>query len=111
MNMNQVVFVNRALHWLTGSCSSILVLDLDCDIWRKMSLPEEVSYGSRNRVYLLESDGCLSVIQISDIWMKIFVLKNYEKEEWHLVDRVSLRCIKGLVQASFQLVKLVNMFS
>ncbi|KAF3456402.1 hypothetical protein FNV43_RR01052 [Rhamnella rubrinervis] len=101
MNRNQVVFVNRALHWLTASCSCILVLDLDRDIWRKMSLPDEVNYGSGNRVYLLESDGCLSVIQISDIWMKIWVLKNYEKEEWHLVDRVSLRCIKGLVPGIF----------
>lgn len=101
MNRNQVVFVNRALHWLTGSCSSILVLDLDNDIWRKMSLPDEVSYGSGNRVYLLECDGCLSVIQISDIWMKIWVLNNYQKEEWHLVDRVSLRCIKGLVPGIF----------
>lgn len=101
MNRNQVVFVNRALHWLTGSCSCILVLDLGSDIWRKMALPDEVSYGSGNRVYLLESDSCLSVIQISDIWMKIWVLKDYEREEWHLVDRVSLRCIKGLVPGIF----------
>ena len=97
MNKNQVVFVNKALHWLTGSSSCILVLDLDCDIWRKMSLPYEVSEVSGNRVYLLELDGCLSVIQISDTWMNIWVLKNYEKEDWSLVDRVSLRCIKGLV--------------
>lgn len=101
MNKNQVVYVNRALHWLTGSSSSILVIDLDCDIWRKMSLPYEVGEESGNRVYLLELDGCLSVMQISDTWMNIWVLKNYEKEEWSLVDRVSLRCIRGLVPGIF----------
>lgn len=101
MNKNQVVFVNGALHWLTANCSCILVLDLDCDVWKKMPLPDEVSYGSGNRVYLLESDGCLSVIQISDAWMNIWVLEDYEREEWHLVDRVSLRCIRGLVPGIF----------
>lgn len=102
MNKNQVVFVNRALHWLTGSSGScVLVLDLDCDVWRRMSLPDHVSEGSGNRIYLLELDGCLSVIQISDTWMNIWVLKRYEKEEWSLVDRVSLRCIRGLVPGIF----------
>lgn len=101
MNKNQVVYVNGALHWLTGSCSCIFVLDLDYDIWRKMSLPEKVSCGSGNRFYLLESDGCLSVVQISDAWMRIWVLREYEREEWHLVDTVSLRCIKGLVPGIF----------
>ena len=101
MNRNQVVFVNGALHWLTGSSSRILALDLDCDVWRKISLPDEVCYGSGNRIYLLESDGCLSVIQISDVRIKTWVLKDYYSEEWHAVDRVSLRCIKGLVQSIF----------
>ncbi|GKV37875.1 hypothetical protein SLEP1_g45848 [Rubroshorea leprosula] len=101
MNKNQAVFVNGALHWLTRSCSCILVLDLDFDVWRKISLPDEVSYGSGNRVNLLESDGCLSVIQISDAWMKIWVMKDYEREQWFLVDRVSLRCIRGLVPGIF----------
>ncbi|KAK0580025.1 hypothetical protein LWI29_035269 [Acer saccharum] len=87
MNRNQVVFVNGALHWLTGSSSRILALNLDCDVWRKISLPDEVCYGSGNRIYLLESDGCLSVIQISDVWMKTWVLKDYYSEEWHAVDR------------------------
>ncbi|KAM1191581.1 hypothetical protein PS2_011841 [Malus domestica] len=100
MNKNQVVFVNGALHWLTGS-SCILTLNLEYDVWRKMSLPEQVTCVSGNRFYLLESDGCLSVIQISDAWMKIWVLKEYESEEWHLVDTVSLRCIKGLVPGIF----------
>ncbi|KAK3190325.1 hypothetical protein Dsin_029886 [Dipteronia sinensis] len=101
MNINQVVFVNGALHWLTGSSSRILALDLDCDVWRKISLPDEVCYGSGNRIYLLESDGCLSVIQISDVWMKTWVLKDYYSEEWHAADRVSLRCIKVLVPSIF----------
>ncbi|EXB94366.1 hypothetical protein L484_005960 [Morus notabilis] len=95
---NQVVFVNRALHWLTGSSSSCVVaLDLDADVWRRMLLPDGVNEGSGNRAYLLELDGCLSVIQISDTWMNTWVLKSCEKEEWSLVDRVSLRCVRGLL--------------
>lgn len=101
MNKNQVVFVNGALHWLTGCCSYILALDLDYEFWKKISLPDEVSYGTGNRVYLLESSGCLSLIQISDAWMKIWVMKDYERELWHIVDRVSLRCIRGLVPGIF----------
>ncbi|XP_015574689.1 F-box protein At5g49610 [Ricinus communis] len=100
MNRNQVVFVNGALHWLTISCSCILALYLDCDVWKKILLPDEVSYGAGNRVYLLESDGCLSVIQISEAWMTIWVM-DYETEEWHMVDRVSLRCIRGMVPGIF----------
>lgn len=100
MNRNQVVFVNGSLHWLTGS-SCILVLDLVCDIWRKMSLPDKVGYGSGNRIYMLELDSCLSLIEISDSWMNIWVLKDYVREEWDLADRVSLRCIRGLVPGIF----------
>ncbi|KAH9766306.1 F-box protein [Citrus sinensis] len=99
MNRNQVVFVNGALHWLTDSCSFILALDLEGDVWRKISLPEKV--GSESRSYLLECDGCLSVIEISDVWMETWVLKDYYRDEWHLVDKVSLRCIKGMVPSIF----------
>ncbi|KAF7144827.1 hypothetical protein RHSIM_Rhsim04G0242300 [Rhododendron simsii] len=101
MNRNQVVYVNGLLHWLTGSCTCVLVLDLNCDMWRKLSLPEEVCFGTGSRVHLLESDGYLSVIQISEAWMTIWVLKDYEKEEWLVVDRVSLRCIRGMVPGIF----------
>ncbi|KAL2921062.1 hypothetical protein RDABS01_012553 [Bienertia sinuspersici] len=101
MNRNQVVFVNGMLHWLTVSYSCILVLDLEIDVWRKIYLPDEMSYGSGNRMYLLESDGCLSVVQISEAWMDIWVMENYEKQEWRMVDRVSLRCIRGLAPGIF----------
>ncbi|WCJ23257.1 F-box family protein [Euphorbia peplus] len=101
MNRNQVVFVNGALHWLTGSCSCILSLDLDCNVWRRLSLPEEVKNGSGNRVYLLESDGCLSIVQISDAWMKIWVMKDYAGEYWVIEDSISLRCIRDLVPGIF----------
>ncbi|GAA0176215.1 hypothetical protein LIER_29248 [Lithospermum erythrorhizon] len=101
MNRNQGVFIKNALHWLTGNYSCILVLDLDCDIWRKIYLPFEVSCGIGNRVYLLEYDGCLSIIQINEAWMNIWVMDSYEKEHWHLVDKVSLRCIKGMVPGIF----------
>ncbi|KAE8733139.1 F-box protein [Hibiscus syriacus] len=101
MNKNQVVFVNGALHWLTSTFSYILTLNLDYDVWRKISLPDEVSYGTGNRVYLLDSSGRLSLIQISDAWMKIWVMEDYEKELWHMVDGVSLLCIRGLVPGIF----------
>ncbi|XAR49714.1 hypothetical protein NMG60_11032991 [Bertholletia excelsa] len=101
MNRNQVVYVNKALHWLTGSCNCILTLDLSFDTWRKISLPGEVNCGTGNRVYLLELDGQLSVVQISDAWMSIWVLNNYEGEDWGMVDRVSLRCIRGMVPGIF----------
>ncbi|KAK8671250.1 hypothetical protein V6N13_037850 [Hibiscus sabdariffa] len=105
MNKNQVVFVDGALHWLAGNCSYILALDLDYDVWRKISLPDEVSYGTGNRVYLLDSSGCLSLIQISDAWMKIWVMEDYGKELWHMVDGVSLKCIRGLAPGIFPIAR------
>ncbi|KAF8401284.1 hypothetical protein HHK36_012217 [Tetracentron sinense] len=100
MNRNQVVFASGSLHWLTES-SYILVFDLDDEVWRKIRLPNEVVCESGNRVHLLELDGCVSMIQISEAWMNIWVLKDYEREEWYMADRVSLRCIRGLVPSVF----------
>ncbi|GAB4842970.1 hypothetical protein Ancab_012948 [Ancistrocladus abbreviatus] len=101
MNRNQVVFVNGGLHWLTANFSCILVLDLGADVWRKIHLPNEMNHGSGCRMYLLESDGSVSVIQISDAWMNIWVLIDYEKEGWEMVDKVSLRCIREMVPGIF----------
>ncbi|KAF9677185.1 hypothetical protein SADUNF_Sadunf08G0081600 [Salix dunnii] len=101
MNRNRVVFVHGSLHWLTSGCSYILSLDLNCNVWRKISLPDEVIYGAGCRAHLLELDGSLSVIQISEAWMKIWVMKDYENEQWHLVDGVSLRCVRGMVPGIF----------
>lgn len=101
MNKNQVVFLNGSLHWLTANGSCILVLNLDCDTWRKIQLPFKVIYGSGNRTHLLEFEGFLSVIEISEAWMSIWVLTEYAREVWFLLDRVSLRCIRGLVAGIF----------
>ncbi|KAG8370565.1 hypothetical protein BUALT_Bualt14G0130300 [Buddleja alternifolia] len=101
MNRNQVVFANGCLHWLTASCSCVLVLDLGSEMWRKINLPNEVTSRSGNRVYLLELDGELSMIQISDCWMNIWLMEDYEREDWYMVDRVSLRCIRGMVPGIF----------
>lgn len=101
MNRNQVVYVNGSLHWLTGSYSHILALDLKSDTWKSVSLPDEVCCGNGYRVYLLESNGSLSLFQISDAWMIIWVLKDYEKEQWEVVHSASLRCIKGMVPSIF----------
>lgn len=98
MNRNQVVFVNEGLHWLTENCSCVLAFDLKSAEWRKILLPGEVSGRAGNRVYLLELDGCLSVIHISEAWMNIWVMK---EEEWEMLDRVSLRCIRGMVLGIF----------
>ncbi|XP_077226449.1 F-box family protein isoform X2 [Tasmannia lanceolata] len=101
MNKNQVVFVCGSLHWLTQSYSYILVLDLDNDAWRKIPLPDELLNGSGARIYLLELEGSVSVIQISEVWMSIWVLNDYIREEWVVADRVSLRCIKTFIPSAF----------
>ncbi|KAL8047478.1 hypothetical protein ABFX02_07G002600 [Erythranthe guttata] len=104
MNRNQAVFVNGALHWLTASCSSVMVLDLGTEIWGKIELPSEVTCEARNiRIYLLECEGRLSVVEISDVWMSIWVMVggDYRVGEWCMVDRVSLRCIRGMVPGVF----------
>lgn len=103
MSKNQVVFVNGMLHWLMSGLCYILALDVEHDVWRKISLPDEIKIGNGggNRVYLLESDGFLSVIQLSDVWMKIWKMSEYETETWSVVDSISLRCIKGLVPGIF----------
>lgn len=108
MNRNQVVFVNGMLHWLTVSYSCVLVLDLEIDVWRKIYLPAEMSYGKGNRMYLLESYGCLSVVQISGALMDIWVMEDYENQIWKMVDRVSLRCIRGLAPGVFPISQTVD---
>ncbi|KAJ8636262.1 hypothetical protein MRB53_010529 [Persea americana] len=73
------------------------------EAWKKITLPGEIvnSYGRGNRIYLLELEGAVSVIQISADWMSIWVLKDYVREEWLLADRVSLRCIKAFIPSAF----------
>ncbi|XP_039126662.1 F-box protein At5g49610 [Dioscorea cayenensis subsp. rotundata] len=102
MNRNQSVFANGLLHWLTYSCSHVLALDLKDEVWMKISLPEEIVAGGLVcRVYLLELEGEVSVIQMSGCWMNIWVLKDHVREQWILVDRVHLRCIRGLATNAF----------
>ncbi|RZC87921.1 hypothetical protein C5167_004105 [Papaver somniferum] len=97
MNKNQVVFVNGYLHWLTYNCMYVLVFDIENDVWRKILLPKEVVNGCGHRVHLLELDGFLSMVQISDSWMTIWVLKDYAEEEWYwsIIERVDCgrKCI------------------
>lgn len=81
MKKNQVVFVNWGLHWLTDSCLCMLVLDLSNDAWKKIQLLNETSCGVRSRVYFLELNGCLSVIQIYEACKVSWVMKDYKKEE------------------------------
>ncbi|XP_020674708.1 F-box protein At5g49610 [Dendrobium catenatum] len=102
MNRNQVVFSNNSLHWLTHSCSYVLVLDLRSNVWRKISLPEEiVAVGFCGRIYLLELEGTVSLIQILGVWLYIWALKDYDREHWVLIDRVHLRCILGFAASAF----------
>ncbi|KAF9620909.1 hypothetical protein IFM89_015306 [Coptis chinensis] len=101
MNKNQVVYANGSLHWLTYNCLYVLVFNLDKDLWRKISLPDEIVGGSGARLHLLELDGSVSVIRITESWMTIWVLKESNGDEWFEVDRVSLRCITGLVPSVF----------
>ncbi|KAK1293929.1 F-box protein [Acorus calamus] len=102
MNRNQVVFVNGRLHWLTMSCSYVLTLDPIEGLWRKVSAPVEIlaeKFGAR--VYLLEMEGKLSVVQMTEATMNVWVLEDYGIEEWRVVERVNLRCIKGFVPNAF----------
>lgn len=101
MNRNQVVYAKGSLHWLTHSCSYILVLDLYLEAWRKIPLPSNFVGGYRNRIYLLELEGSVSVIQLSDNWMLIWMLKDYLREEWVMADKVSLRCIGAFATGAF----------
>ncbi|XP_058083567.1 F-box protein At5g49610 [Magnolia sinica] len=101
MNRNQAVFACGSIHWLTYACLYVLVLDLGNEVWRKIRLPDEIANGPSTRVYLLELEGKVSVIQISGVWMSIWVLVDYEREEWAIVDRVSLRCIKASIRSAF----------
>ncbi|KAL5983421.1 hypothetical protein ACLOJK_017506 [Asimina triloba] len=101
MNRNQAVFASGSVHWLTYTCSHVLVLDLGTEVWRKIRLPDEIVNGSGTRIYLLELEGKVSVIEISGGWMTIWVLLDYERAEWTIVDRVSLRCIKASIRSAF----------
>ncbi|KAK4796614.1 hypothetical protein SAY86_028940 [Trapa natans] len=102
INKNQVVFINGAFHWLTRNQQELLVLDLNNNHWRKMTLPNEVGKGHIISVYLLECDGFLSVIQMSKKFMKIWLLKNFDREEhWDMVDEVNLARIRSIVPIIF----------
>ncbi|XP_020591448.1 F-box protein At5g49610 [Phalaenopsis equestris] len=102
MNRNQVVFCNNSLHWLTHSCSFVLVLDLRGNVWRRISLPEEiVTVEFFGRIYLLELEGSVSLIQMLGVWMNIWALKDYDRERWALIERVHLRCIWGFAASAF----------
>lgn len=110
MNRNQVVYFNGALHWLTHSCSYLLAFDIENYIWNKISMPYEiVANGFGGRIYLLEYEGSISLIQLLGDWMNIWVLKDYIREEWGLEDRVHLRCIRGLSTSAFPISQSKNL--
>ncbi|WOL03249.1 hypothetical protein Cni_G11969 [Canna indica] len=102
MNRSQVVFSCGLLHWLTQSWSYVLAFDVKTAIWEKISLPDEVlTARSTSRLYLLELEGSVSVVQITGIWMSIWVLNSHITEQWSLVDRVHLRCINVFAASIF----------
>ncbi|KAG6536116.1 F-box protein At5g49610-like [Zingiber officinale] len=102
MNRCQVVFSCGLLHWLTQSWSHLLVFDPKSGVWSKMSLPDEVLMTrSGSRLYLLELEGSVSVVQITGMLMSIWVLTNHCTELWTLFDTVHLRCIKVLAASIF----------
>ncbi|MQM22886.1 hypothetical protein Taro_055945 [Colocasia esculenta] len=103
MNRNQAVFAGGSLHWLTRSGSYLLVFDLGGEAWRKVPLPEEAAAGASgsSRLYLLDLQGAVSVVQMSEACMFIWVLGDHQREKWVLVDRVHLRCIMGFIPSAF----------
>ncbi|ERN03152.1 hypothetical protein AMTRI_Chr02g263410 [Amborella trichopoda] len=101
MNRNQVVFARRSLHWLTYSTSHILVLNLDKEIWMRIPLPNVLVGAYNCRVYLLELEGAVSLVQITEGFMSIWVLDDCVGENWVELERVNLRCIKGFIPSIF----------
>ncbi|KAG9457765.1 hypothetical protein H6P81_002273 [Aristolochia fimbriata] len=101
MNKNQVVFANDSLHWLTKWSRYVLVLDLDNEAWSKIRLPHEIVNVLDTKIYLLELEGSLSVVQILKNYMITWILNSYVKEEWVVKDTVSLSCIEILVPTTF----------
>ncbi|KAJ4820790.1 F-box protein [Rhynchospora pubera] len=94
MNRNQAVHDNCSIYWLTQSCTHLLYFDSEIENWGKIALPGEI-LGTQNgsRVYLLEYEGHVSVIQISQGVMSTFVMKDRNLEKWYLLDQVKLNCI------------------
>ncbi|XP_068663865.1 F-box protein At5g49610 [Aristolochia californica] len=101
MNKNQVVFVKDSLHWLTKWSRYVLVLDLDNEAWSKIHLPHEIVNVLDTKIYLLELEGSLSVVQILKNYMITWNLNSYMKEEWVVKYTVSLSCIEALVPTTF----------
>ncbi|CDO98732.1 unnamed protein product [Coffea canephora] len=72
MNRNQVVFINGSLHWLTGSCTCLLVLDLECDMWRRILLPNETG----EYVFLATHKQVLVYQLKNKVWKEMYSVKN-----------------------------------
>lgn len=100
MNRNQAVHDMCSIYWLTQSCTHLLYFDFELELWGKISLPPEI-LGTQNgsRVYLLEFEGLVSVIEISQGVMSTFILKDRNLEKWDLLDRVRLKCIGGFANS------------
>ncbi|KAJ3669637.1 hypothetical protein LUZ60_011587 [Juncus effusus] len=100
MNQNQVVHTTCSINWLTQNCTCLLSFNFEKEIWGKISLPDEILASQNgNRVYLLEFEGLVSVIRISQGVMSTFVLKDFDQEKWELLDRVNLKCIGGFANS------------
>ncbi|XP_031499065.1 F-box protein At5g49610 [Nymphaea colorata] len=101
MNKNQAVYAYGALHWLTYRSSYVLALDLEKGTWRKVSLPDALLGSCNSRIYLLELEGSVSIIQITEGMMVIWLLKDYVNQIWMVADRISLRCVKAFMSSIF----------
>eukprot|EP01018_Ginkgo_biloba_P026208 Gb_31354 [translate_table: standard] len=95
INRNQVVFANGSLHWLTYS-SVVLAFDLDKEVWRRIPGPLELVTGNDTRLYLLELEGCISMIQNSGDKMRIWVLQDYEEQKWVETNRIPMTSGSGI---------------
>ncbi|CAN8255652.1 unnamed protein product [Cochlearia groenlandica] len=97
------LFIGYVIGSITLAISALVLLWIYGSFWTTLLFlfGDLVVVVLINRVYLLECDGFLSVIQLSDGWMKIWKMREYEDESWSVVDDISLRCIKGLVPGIF----------
>ncbi|KAL2553159.1 ABC transporter C family member 3-like [Forsythia ovata] len=77
-NLQLIKMIKQIMQW--GQMDSLFKKKKERKA-EKILLPEEVNRGSGSRIQLLESDGLLSMIQISDVWMNINIMEDYAREE------------------------------
>jgi hypothetical protein len=82
------VFLNGIMHWTTVFGSSLVTVDADAKIWRKIKLPDSTPNIYGNTIASIgQSQGHLYAWQIDyhdDCLLYIWVLEDYDSGKWTL---------------------------